>query len=123
MILELATFTIPAAKLQEFEAAYVAARKVITQAEGCGAVSLHRCIETPGRYQLLVEWPTVEHHMKGFRKSQFLQRSMQQEYFHLGRPDTRSLYRAPFQQLQSRLPVSDLQRDHFDLAGCILEAP
>ena len=47
----------------------VAARKVITQADGCGAVSLHRCIETPGRYQLQVQWPTVEHHMKGFRES------------------------------------------------------
>jgi heme-degrading monooxygenase HmoA len=69
MILELAEFTIPATKLKEFEAAFVAARRVITQAEGCGAVSLQRCIETPGRYQLLVEWSSVEHHMKGFRES------------------------------------------------------
>jgi len=69
MILELAEFTIPVAKQKEFEAAFVAARKVITQADGCGAVSLHRCIETPGRYQLQVQWPTVEHHMKGFRES------------------------------------------------------
>ena len=69
MILEVAEITVPATKLKEFEAAFVEARKVITQADGCGAVSLHRCIETPGRYQLLVQWPTVEHHMKGFRES------------------------------------------------------
>lgn len=69
MILELAEFSILEARMQEFEAAFVEARKVITQAEGCGAVSLHRCIETPGRYQLLVEWTSVAHHMQGFRES------------------------------------------------------
>lgn len=69
MILEIAHITVPATQLQEFEAAFLEARKVISQADGCGAVSLHRCIETPGRYQLFVEWPTVEHHMHGFRNS------------------------------------------------------
>jgi heme-degrading monooxygenase HmoA len=69
MILELATFTIPVARLAEFESAFVEARKIITQADGCGIVSLQRCIETPGRYQLLVQWASVEHHMKGFRES------------------------------------------------------
>lgn len=69
MILELATFTIPVNRLREFEAAFAEARKIIVQSEGCGPVSLHRCIETPGRYQLLVQWLSVEHHMKGFRES------------------------------------------------------
>lgn len=69
MILELVTFSIPTDRLHDFEMAFVGAREIITQAEGCGAVSLHRCIETPGRYQLLVEWVSVQHHMKGFRES------------------------------------------------------
>jgi heme-degrading monooxygenase HmoA len=31
-------------------------------------VALNRCIETPGRYQLFVEWPSVAAHMD-FRAS------------------------------------------------------
>jgi quinol monooxygenase YgiN len=69
VVLEIATITIAATKLQEFEVAFVEARKVITQADGCGSVSLHRCVETPGRYQLLVEWGSVRDHVEGFRGS------------------------------------------------------
>jgi len=69
MILELATLTIPADKMSEFESAFVEARKVIIQADGCGALTLQRCLETPGRYQLLVQWASIEHHTKGFRES------------------------------------------------------
>lgn len=69
MILEIATLSIVPGRQREFESAFREARQVIVQADGCGAVSLQRCIETPGRYQVLVEWPSVEHHMKGFRES------------------------------------------------------
>jgi heme-degrading monooxygenase HmoA len=62
MVLEIATITVAATRLAEFEAAFVEARKVISQAPGCGAVSLHRCVETPGRYQLFVEWPSIQVH-------------------------------------------------------------
>ncbi|MFT3904948.1 MAG: antibiotic biosynthesis monooxygenase [Steroidobacteraceae bacterium] len=69
MILEVATFTIKPDQLAEFEKAFVEARKVITQSDGCGSVALQRSIENPGRYVLFVEWPTVAHHMEGFRNS------------------------------------------------------
>lgn len=69
MILEIATLSIFPDRQQDFESAFRAARQIIIQADGCGAVSLQRCIETPGRYQVLVQWPSVEHHMKGFRES------------------------------------------------------
>lgn len=59
MILEIAIFSIVPGKAAEFEAAYREASKVIRRAPGCGAVSLQRSIETPGRYVLHVEWPTV----------------------------------------------------------------
>jgi quinol monooxygenase YgiN len=73
MIIEVATFSIITDKCAEFEQAFVAARRVITQAEGCGAVAMHRSIETPGRYVLTVEWPSVAHHMEKFRNSTLFQ--------------------------------------------------
>jgi quinol monooxygenase YgiN len=73
MIIEIATFSILPDKGAEFEQAFAAARGVITQAEGCGAVAMHRSIETPGRFVLTVEWPTVAHHMEKFRTSLLFQ--------------------------------------------------
>lgn len=69
MILEVVEFAITTTRLAEFEAAYLEARKIITRAEGCGAVNLHRCLEVSGRYMLFVEWLSVRHHMEGFRGS------------------------------------------------------
>jgi len=69
MIIEIATLSIKTDELAEFERAFGEARKIITQADGCGSVKLQRSIENPGRYVLLVEWPTVAHHMEGFRNS------------------------------------------------------
>jgi heme-degrading monooxygenase HmoA len=69
MILELAILAVrPEAKAQ-FEAAFAEARKVISAADGFISHQLQRCLETDGRYVLLVQWQTVEHHMKGFRES------------------------------------------------------
>ncbi len=69
MVLEIATITVADARRAAFEAEFVAARRVITRAPGCGAVALQRCVETPGRYQLLVEWPSVDAH-NAFRASE-----------------------------------------------------
>jgi quinol monooxygenase YgiN len=68
MIREIAIITIAATQSAAFEAAFPEARRVIVQAPGCGEVSLRRCIETPGRYVLLVDWPSVQAHMD-FRAS------------------------------------------------------
>lgn len=68
MIREIAIITIAATQARDFEAAFPDARQVIVRAPGCGDVSLRRCIETPGRYMLLVDWPSVEAHM-AFRAS------------------------------------------------------
>jgi heme-degrading monooxygenase HmoA len=69
MVLEVAEFTVAATQMSEFEAAYGEARKIITRARGCGAVLLQRCVETPGRYLLCVEWASIEAHVQGFRES------------------------------------------------------
>jgi heme-degrading monooxygenase HmoA len=73
MILEAAILSIAPAQKREFEAAFTEARALLSGMPGFISHQLQRCIETHGRYLLLVEWDTVEHHMLGFRQSpQFL---------------------------------------------------
>ena len=69
MILEVAVLTISPAHKAQFEAAFAEARKLISAMPGFVSHQLQRCIETEGRYLLLVQWLTVEHHMVGFRQS------------------------------------------------------
>jgi heme-degrading monooxygenase HmoA len=73
MILEAAVLTIAPAQKREFEAAFTEARALISAMPGFISHQLQRGIETDGRYLLLVQWQSVEHHMVGFRESpQFL---------------------------------------------------
>ena len=69
MTLEVAEFMVAAAQMADFEAAYGEARKFILRARGCSSVALRRCVETPGRYLLLVTWTSIEAHTRGFRES------------------------------------------------------
>jgi heme-degrading monooxygenase HmoA len=74
MILEVAVITITPERRAQFEAAFAEARAIISGMPGFISYQLHRCIETDGRYLLLVQWLTVEHHTVGFRQSpQFTQ--------------------------------------------------
>jgi heme-degrading monooxygenase HmoA len=74
MILEVATLTITPGKTAQFEAVFPEARALISSMPGFVSHQLHRCIETDGRYLLLVQWLSVEHHMVGFRQSPQFQR-------------------------------------------------
>jgi heme-degrading monooxygenase HmoA len=69
MILEHALITIRPDSHDEFEAAVTRAREVISAAPGFRSFALHRGIETPDRYLLLVGWDTLEDHTVGFRES------------------------------------------------------
>ena len=69
MILEVAVFAIQPAQTAQFESAFTEARKLISAMPGFVSHQLQRCVETDGRYLLLVQWLTVEHHMVGFRGS------------------------------------------------------
>jgi heme-degrading monooxygenase HmoA len=69
MILEAAILSIAPAQKGEFEAAFTEARLLLSGMPGFISYQLQRCIETDGRYLLLAEWDTVEHHMVGFRQS------------------------------------------------------
>lgn len=67
MYLEIAEITVtdPAG----FEAAVAKARPHFLAAEGCHGLALHRVVETPEVYRLVVKWGTVEDHMVTFRAS------------------------------------------------------
>lgn len=69
MITEHALLPVKPGLEAEFEAAFAEARPIIASMPGFLSLQLHRGIESPSTYLLLVEWQTVEHHQVGFRQS------------------------------------------------------
>ena len=69
MILEAGILNIREGRQDAFEAALNGARSLIAATPGFLAFDLHRCVETPNRYLLLVQWKNVEAHTVGFRQS------------------------------------------------------
>ena len=69
MILEHALLPVKAGQEAQFEAAFAEARPIIASMPGFISLALHKGIENPATYLLLVEWETVEHHEDGFRQS------------------------------------------------------
>jgi len=70
MILEHALITVRPDAHDEFQAGITRAREVISAAPGFRSFALHRGIESPDRYLLLVGWETLEDHTEGFRQSE-----------------------------------------------------
>ena len=69
MILELADFRIAADQSDAFDAAItLAVTTVASKSVGFRGYSVNKCIETPGRYVLMLYWDTVENHMVDFRE-------------------------------------------------------
>ena len=73
MILEVANLNVRAGEYDAFEAAYKQASPLISSSKGYISHELQRCMETPGRYVLLVRWETLEDHIVGFRGSELYQ--------------------------------------------------
>lgn len=48
------------------EEAFAQARPLTEAAHGCRGVQLHRSVETPNEYVLLVQWDTIADHTDGF---------------------------------------------------------
>jgi len=68
MILEHAVLDVVPGE-EDFEQAFRSARPIISSMPGCRSVRLERCIGSPARYLLSVEWERVEDHAEGFRGS------------------------------------------------------
>ena len=69
MILEMAILDVKHGEQVAFETAFAEARAIIASMPGYIDHELHRCIETPDRYLLLVRWQRLEDHTEGFRQS------------------------------------------------------
>lgn len=69
MILEVAMLDVIPGQEQAFELAFARAQRIIASIPGYLSHRLKRCVESPHRYLLLVEWETLEDHTIGFRGS------------------------------------------------------
>lgn len=69
MIYEIAKLTVGADSASAFEDAVAQAAPLFKAAEGCRSMALHRIVEEPASYHLMVGWESVAHHMDLFRAS------------------------------------------------------
>ena len=69
MITEIAQIEVKAGSEKDFEAAVAKAKAVFGRAKGCHGFELHKSIEKPQRYRLMVKWETLENHTIDFRGS------------------------------------------------------
>jgi quinol monooxygenase YgiN len=67
--MELAEIDVIRGREAEFEAAVGEASEYFLGSKGCHSLRLHRSMEQPTRYRLVVEWATLEDHMVEFRNS------------------------------------------------------
>ncbi len=70
MISEQAILDVRPSQERAFESAFSEAKAIIARTSGFASLQLHRCIETPNRYLLLVAWQRLADHTEGFRKSE-----------------------------------------------------
>jgi heme-degrading monooxygenase HmoA len=78
MILEAAVLNVRAGEESSFEKAFSNASPLIAATPGYLSHQLQRCLETRGRYLLLVQWKNLEAHTVGFRQSPAFQQWKQQ---------------------------------------------
>lgn len=69
MITEIAQIEVKPGSEKDFEAAIVKAQPIFKRSKGCKSFELHRSIEKPSRYRLLITWETLENHTVDFRGS------------------------------------------------------
>ena len=69
MILEMAVLQVKPGRAGEFQDAFRIAEPIIAASTGYLGHELHRCVEAPNQFLLLVRWRTLEDHTKGFRGS------------------------------------------------------
>src|SRR6266513_1145555 len=67
---EIAQIEVKPGTEKDFEAAVAKARAAFGRAKGFHGFELHRSIEKPQRYRLMVKWETLENHTVDFRGSQ-----------------------------------------------------
>lgn len=69
MVLEVAILNVKSGEEKDFESAFFKAKEIISASKGYIDHQLQKCIETKGKYILLVKWENLSDHTEGFRKS------------------------------------------------------
>ena len=69
MITEIAQIDVKPGSEKDFEAAVAKARPLFLRAKGGQGFELHKSVEKPQRYRLMVQWDTLENHTVDFRGS------------------------------------------------------
>lgn len=70
MITEIAQIDVKLGAEKDFEAAVAKAQAAFGRSSGFHGFELHRSIEKPQRYRLMVKWQTLENHTVDFRSSE-----------------------------------------------------
>jgi heme-degrading monooxygenase HmoA len=70
MITEIAQIDVKPGTEKDFEAAVAKARPLFLRAKGGKGFELHKSVEKPQRYRLMVKWETLENHTVDFRGSE-----------------------------------------------------
>jgi quinol monooxygenase YgiN len=73
LIYEIAEIDVKPGSEAQFEAGVAKAVPLFRGAPGCLAMELHRTLEQPSRYRLIVQWERVENHTLDFRQSEAFQ--------------------------------------------------
>ncbi len=68
MITEIARIDIKPGQEKDFETAVGMAQTIFKRCKGWKSFELHRSIEKPSRYRLLIKWETLENHTVDFRE-------------------------------------------------------
>jgi heme-degrading monooxygenase HmoA len=69
VIIEHAVLDVKPGNEGDFEDTFAEAKTLIASMPGFESLQLHRCMEEPNRYLLLVTWRALEDHTEGFRRS------------------------------------------------------
>ncbi|MAI80701.1 MAG: antibiotic biosynthesis monooxygenase [Deltaproteobacteria bacterium] len=69
MISEVAVLNVISGCEERFQRDFEKAQNIISSMKGYRSHELQRCIESPSRYLLLVQWEKLEDHIDGFRSS------------------------------------------------------
>jgi heme-degrading monooxygenase HmoA len=69
MITEIAQIEVKPGQEKDFETAIGMAQTIFKRCKGWKSFELHRSIEKPSRYRLLIKWETLENHTVDFRES------------------------------------------------------
>lgn len=69
MILEVAIMRIKPDAMSRFEAVFPQAAAVLSSVPGYLSHEMQRCVETKGKYHLLIRWENIEAHIVNFRQT------------------------------------------------------